>query len=202
MLDVHVQMRPAAAVALAVGVLATSSACTTPDLAATVSPTSQSPSTTARSISPSPTSPSTSATIATSGDVPQEARANTPQGAEAFTLYFGSALDKGFVELDDSELRALSLPSCKSCSGAMSAIADYRSKNQRFEGQYAHFVSATFAADVEGITKVLARSETSGGKALDATGRIVETFPPTKGNLSVHLKFDGQWRVAEMQGVA
>jgi hypothetical protein len=84
----------------------------------------------------------------------------------------------------------------------MAAIADYRVKNQRFEGQYANFVSATFASNADGITKVLARSETSGGKAVDASGGVLETFPPTKGNLSVQLKFDAEWRVAEVQGVA
>jgi hypothetical protein len=59
-----------------------------------------------------------------------------------------------------------------------------------------------YSNESSGITKVLAATDQTGGKVVNNDGSTVETAPPSKGNLSVQLRFDGQWRVQEMQGVA
>jgi hypothetical protein len=135
-------------------------------------------------------------------DVPQAARANTPQGAEAFTKYFGQVVNQAFISQDESSLQSLFLPECKSCSGITESIVRYRQKGQRFLGQYLIVTGAVFSSDINGVTKVLAATDQPGGKVVDSHGAVVETAPSSKGNLSVQLKFDGQWRVVEMQGVA
>lgn len=175
--------------------------CSTPEPASSPSSSATSaPSSTTTSTTSASSTATGSATTAAS-DIPEAARANTPEGAQAFTLYFGTVLDQAFLTLTDGRLRDLSLQTCKTCSGAIEAITGYRQKNQRFQGQYAHFTSTTWAAQDAGMTKVLAVSETSGGKAIDANGVVVETFPPAKGNLSVQLVFNDRWHIAEVQGV-
>jgi hypothetical protein len=120
----------------------------------------------------------------------------------AFTEYFGDVLDTAFATLNPDMLRGLVLPECRSCSGAISSIEDYRERQERYDGKYAAFTSSVFASSDAGVTKVLAHSETAGAKVVDSRGSIVRTIPPQSGNLSVQLKFDQQWRVAEVQGVA
>jgi hypothetical protein len=94
------------------------------------------------------------------------------------------------------------LTDCKSCSGAISAVEGYREREERFEGKYAGITSATYTSTLNGVTKVLARSQTEGAKVLDNHGAVIKTIPPQTGNLSVQLRFEGQWRVAEVQGFA
>jgi hypothetical protein len=134
--------------------------------------------------------------------IPEAVRANTPQGAEAFTKYFGQVVNQAFIHQSEASLQPLVRPDCKSCSAIIDSIVKYRQKGQRFTGQYLGVTAAVFSSNIDGITRVLAATDQSGGKVIDSKGVVVETAPPSKGNLSVQLKFDGQWRVVEMQGVA
>jgi hypothetical protein len=152
--------------------------------------------------SPSATPGSETTTSSGQAQIPEAAKANTPQGAEEFTKYFGQVLDEAFATLDSHTLKAVALPECKSCSGAISAIDGYRQRGERFVGQYAGFSAAVFASNTDGVTRVLAHSQTDGAKVIDGQGSLVRTIPAQSGNLSVQLRFDTQWRVAEAQGTA
>lgn len=186
--------------AMAVGALAacTASPPTPSDGSALVTSTT-SPSVPATA---SPSSGSATSPTAPANEIPEAARVNTPEGAEAFTKYFGEVLNKAFVDQREVSLEPLVLAECKSCSGISGSIVNYRQKGERFVGQYVHVTNAVFSSDLNGVTKILAATDQAGGRVVDSKGALVETAPPSKGNLAVQLRFDGQWRVLEMQGVA
>jgi len=193
------------AAALALGAVSLLGACTSPpatDPPSSTTTTDAQVSPTNSTSLPSTTPGSQSTTSSGEAGVPEAAKANTPQGAEAFTKYFGGIVNAAFVDQREVELQPLVLPECKSCSGISASIVSYRQKNQRFVGQYLNVTSAVFSSELSGITKVLASTDQLGGKVMDANGQVVETASPSKGNVSFQLKFDGGWRVLEMQGVA
>src|SRR5436190_19328581 len=163
-------MHTAASAAL---VVLAAAACSTsqgqPKPAQAASP--QAPST---ATSTSLSSPSTAMT-AEAPAIPEAARANTAQGAEAFTKYFGEVVNQAFIHQSEASLQALVLPDCKSCSAIMESIVRYREKGQRFTGQYLGVTDAVFSSSLDGVTKVLAETDQSGGKVVDSKGVTVET---------------------------
>lgn len=133
--------------------------------------------------------------------MPEGARANTPDGAKAFTLYFGESINRAFADLNGDLINRLSLTTCKTCSGAVTAIGDYKSRGEKYVGEYANFTSATYSGVSDGVTRVIVVSTTNGAKVVDNSGATVKTIKPSTGNLSVQLRYDNGWRVAEIQGV-
>jgi hypothetical protein len=191
------------AAAVALGAVALLGACTTPTTPTNGSgsiSTATTSAPTAPQRTTSDSAPATTTSIAQG--VPDAARANTPQGAEAFTRYFGDVVNRAFVDQNEVSLQSLVSPECKSCSGIFTSIVSYRQKGQRFVGQYLNVTGAVYSSELNGVSKVLATTDQAGGKVVSGTGSIVETAPPSKGNLAVQLEFDGGWRVLEMQGVA
>jgi hypothetical protein len=195
----------AAAAALAAAVLL--GGCTTP--AGPPPPASSStagtPSSgaTASSPVPAPTqSTSSPTTTGTDPNIPAAARANTPEAAQAFVIYAGSVFDNAFSSLDENLLDSITLAECKSCAGAKSAIAKYKQDGQKYIGKWANFTDASFASSDSGTTKVIVATQQLGAFVVDSKGSTVKTISPSKGSLSIQLRFDTQWRIAEMQGVA
>ena len=191
------------AAAVVLGAVTLLGACTTPpatDPPGTTSPTSASSSATAERYVVAVTSSSSSTSPA---QIPEAAKVNSPQGAEAFTSYFGQTLDDAFATLNADALRALVLTDCKSCSGAISAVEGYGRRTRSSRANIAGITTATYSSTLDGVTKVLAQSRTERRQGLSiTTARSSRPFRLRHGNLSVQLRFDGQWRVAEVQGVA
>jgi len=167
-------------------------------------PTSTSSTSTSAPASSSTATASPSGTATSSADTgpPQLARENTPEGAQKFALYAGSIFDRAFSESNSSLLDSISVSTCKTCSGAKSAIDHYKDQNQHFLGRWANFTDPTYSNSINGVTRVIVMSEQTGAKIVDSNGSIVKTIPPTKGNLSVQLVFNDMWRISEIQGVA
>ena len=191
----------ARAAGLAIAALAALASCTTATKSAS-DPTSSTQ--ISDGTGPVATSGAASSSTTSSGEpvIPQAAQANTPGGAEAFTKYFGQVVNQAFVDQNEFSLQSLVSPECRSCSGIVGSILSYRQKGQRFVGQYLAVTAAVFSSDSNGVTKVIASTDQSGGRIIDSKGSLVENAPPSRGNLSVQLKFDGHWRVLEMQGLA
>jgi hypothetical protein len=188
-----------------VAALALIAGCSTRD------PTSPPPSST----SPVTTSPSTTSTAsasstatgsATTGasDIPEAARANTPDGAVAFVSYFARQANEAYLNLTPEVISHMSEDSCKTCKGMMDAINGWKNKNQRYEGQ---FISPTYTAissfPNDGTAKVLVTSKTSGGRIVDANGSTVSKFDAEAGNLSIALvRVPEGWSISSIQATA
>lgn len=153
---------------------------------------------------PASTSTTSTPTTAPTTDpnIPEAARQNSHAGAEAFTLYFFGVINRSFAETNPDLLTPLVLSTCKTCAGMTSAIEEYRSKNFRYVGEYVSATNITWATDSAGVTKVLASTDQKGAKVLNLQGRLVREVPPSRGNLSVQLRYDSGWRIAEIQAAA
>jgi hypothetical protein len=189
---------------LGVAALALIAGCSTPDPTppppSSTSPVGTSSSTTTTASSSTPT---VSATTGAS-DVPEPARANTPQGAVAFTEFFFANVNQAYKTLDDSHFSALSEASCQGCSIIKDTISGWKSKNYHFDGEFATPTSTTIAAFPEDSTaKVLLLSKTQGSKLLDASNSTVQTFPPDSTRSLISLKRSNDaWKVAEIKAAA
>jgi len=201
---VTLQPRARFATALALGAL-TLTGCATSTADPGDSPTSQaltSPNApTQAGSSPTLTSPS-SAPTSVDASIPEAARQNTPEGAQAFALYAGGIFDQAFSDSDSSLIDQISEKTCKTCSGAKSAIDQYKDQNQHYIGRWANFSDPTYSNQADGITRVIVVSEQVGAKVVGSTGYTVKTINPNKGKLSVQLVYTDRWRLSEIQGVA
>src|SRR3954453_18268511 len=66
--------------------------------------------------------------------VPTGINAPTPEGAADFVKFFYGEVSRAYVERDPDSIRALVLPSCKTCKRYIDTITELRDKNERFEG--------------------------------------------------------------------
>lgn len=193
--------------AAAVALMAATSlgACTTSP--ATDPPPSQStPGSVASTTTPGTATPMTSATGSspTTGSgqsqVPEAARANTPQGAEAFTRYFIDQLNEGMSTANPDLLPKLSLATCKSCNSYTSIIQGMRDKSQHFEGQWIsplNFSITDFTVPSASVQTTVSQT----GRIVSSNGAVVTTAPSQQGDLVFKLSANDGWRVAEVQVV-
>jgi Family of unknown function (DUF6318) len=190
---------------LGVAALALIAGCSTPDPtpppSSTTSPVGTSSSTTSAASS---TSTATGSATTGASDLPEPARANTPEGAVAFTEFFFANVNQAYKTLDDKHLSALSEASCQGCSIIKETISGWKNKNYHFDGEFATPTSTTIAAFPEDSTaKVLLLSKTQGSKLLDASNSTVQTFPPDSTRSLISLKRSNDaWKVAEIKAAA
>jgi hypothetical protein len=181
-------------------------ACTTPP--ATDPPASPStqglPTSSTTSGTAAPKTTATGSSSTTGGgqsQLPEVAKANTPQGAEAFTRYFLSEANRAYQTFEAARITALVSPDCAACKNMTDSISTWKGKQYRYTGEYAsptYIAISSFTND--NTAKVLVSSRTSESKLLDSNNSVVETFPADNSNVSVFLKYEpGSWVVSEIK---
>jgi hypothetical protein len=193
-----------ACVALALGLATTAvAACTTSSSPPVESTTSASTATSSSATSTSTTASTTTTTFVGS-DIPEAARENTADGAVSFTGFFAQRANQAYSELNPDLITSLSQDSCGTCRAMVEAINGWRSKNQRYQGQFINPVASTISAfPNDGTAKVLVTSRTSGGRIVDANGSVSSTFASESGNVSISLaRVNDGWSVTSIKGSA
>ncbi len=168
----------------------------------TTSPASSTPSTSEPTTgSGSSTTPSTSASTTAGADpnVPPAAKAQTISGAEEFSKYFATQLNRAFNGDNPQGIESLVLPSCKTCQGMSQALDEYRKNGWKFQGEYLHLVTvATFS--LKGVNaEVRASTDQAGGSVVNQNGSTVTTAPRQAGDLALTLQYSQGWRIAGIQ---
>jgi hypothetical protein len=133
--------------------------------------------------------------------VPQAARANTSQGAEAFTRYFLSEVNRGYNSMNAEPITALSAPNCQACGIMKASIEEWRPKSYHYVGDFITPTVITVSAfPSDSTAKVLVVSNTAESKLLSESNTVVKTFPPENTSSLVSLTYsNGQWSAAEIK---
>jgi hypothetical protein len=154
-------------------------------------------------MSSTPNSTSTTST-STAPAIPEAARANTPDGAVAFTLFFAAQANQAYSDLNSKLIADLSQDSCGTCKAMIEAINGWIAKKQRYEGEFINPVASNISAfPKDGTAKVLITSQTRGGRIVDANGSVSSTFSSESGNVSVSLsRLADRWSVTSIKGSA
>ena len=189
-------------VAVAAGLATMMSACTTSS-----APPVESSSTTAASSSsttPSSTSSTSTGSATTASGIPDAAKANTADGALAFSALFGDRANQAYSELRPELIAELSQDSCATCQAMMDSIKSWKEKGQRYEGQFINPVASNISAyPNDGTAKVLVTTKTGSGKVIDANGSVSSTFPAESGNVVISLNRVGDgWSVTSIKASA
>ena len=187
-------------VAVVLGLATMTSACTTSSSAPVESSSSTAISTSSTTPEASTTSTSSGSATTTSG-IPEAARANTAEGAEAFTRFFAEQANSAYDALDPEIVRSLSAPECKTCQAMITSLTQWRDAKYRYEGKFVAPTAIQISAfRSDGTAKTLLVGSSPESKLLDQSGAIVQKFPATSASSSVFLAYqDDQWRVTEVK---
>jgi hypothetical protein len=79
--------------------------------------------------------------------MPAAAKQHTQEGALAFAGYFIKALDWAIATMDTALLKDVSAPTCQTCSGEISAIADLKDAGGHVHGGRYSILSARVSLD-------------------------------------------------------
>jgi hypothetical protein len=154
-------------------------------------------------MSSTPTSTSTTST-STAPAIPEAARANTPQGAEAFTRFFADQANRAYDNLDPAVIQSLSAPGCKTCESMVTSLTLWRDSNYKYEGKFVTPTSITISAfPQDGTAKTVLMGSSSDARVLDNNGTVVQKFAAQSASSSVFLSYEaGQWKVTEIKRAA
>ena len=189
------------AAALALGAVSLLGACTTPPATDPPSSTSTSgSSSTSAGVTP-PASTSTISTPPSPTGVPEAARANSAEGAVAFTQYFLAKANAAYSASDSHLYQDLVLASCKTCSAMTSTLEGYRAKQYRYVGDFVTPVNVTISTFNGSDVGALVSTDTKASKVYAPDGSLVQEVAAAKGNIVVQLMRDANdWRVSGIKG--
>ena len=166
-----------------------------------VATTNASPSTSSGSPSASPSG--STARLPYPTDVPADALANTPKGAEAFVRYFFARLNRAYMVPDSGLLTSIATPNCLSCVTYDRTAAEYVAKGYRYDRPAADVLEVSLASDPAPpgghVFDVVVHQQPA--QVRDASGAIVDTIKDLRTVLAVQVVFDGQhWRIDKVRG--
>lgn len=107
-------------------------------------------------------------------EVPEGAKAATPQGAAAFVRFYYEQLGEAMASLDSGAIKRLSSPTCQECSAIAAALDAERAAGHRYRGGAVTIRSAEAVADsatktsVTLVYDVAELAPVGGGKVLPA----------------------------------
>lgn len=110
--------------------------------------------------------------------LPEAAKENTPEGAEAFIRYYFDVMNQLHREPQHGVIQLLADGGCTSCEAAEKAIVRLIDERWRFEGDlYAIESLAPIGGGAPGVTRFDARWRGLGPRILSEEGELVETLP-------------------------
>lgn len=150
--------------------------------------------------------PTTSSPPATTGsvdsDIPAAARANTPEGAEAFVRYFVEQVNRSWQTANSELVRPLASDECTSCTAFMGTADEYKRLGHHYDGvpmAVADSIVSAFS-ETEG-TVVFVYGEQAAAAIVDSSGATVRSIPAAKSNIAVTARFGDSWKVTKVQGL-
>ncbi len=161
-----------------------------------VATTNASPSTSSGSPSASSSGSTTRPPYPT--DVPADALANTPQGAEAFVRYFLQTLNRGYTVPEPGAVARLSTATCKSCAGYEDRFDELVANQRRLDRQPFVLTEVMLVGDTAtgAVYSVDAVVNQQAVRIIDSTGATHQTWTAKAGILVVDLvRADGYWLV-------
>ena len=199
----HRTFLPCAAALLALGTLG---ACTSSGAAG--SPGASSPAaTSAGSTSKAPSSTATTSAApspTTSIDpviakIPAAARAETMEGAAAYTQFYFAELNRAFKTGDTSLLTSLYSKECKTCSALSNGVADVRTAGHHYGADLTKVNYATATEFTPTIRRVLVDMNQMSVPVLDKANRKVDVTRSAKLEFVATLEFDKRWNITRLQ---
>ena len=151
---------------------------------------------------PSTSSSPTSSASTPSGPptMPAAAKGRTAEAAEAFVRYYVDLINYATATLDTSAMEAVSLRSCENCQSIVTIAKNMKDGGRHYEGG---------RWDVASVEEVSAPSGTRTFQMVVRVGDLkvvaadggVDTVEAKRTLVTVGVRRDGGWKVAEFQGV-
>ena len=188
------------AVAVVVALATLTSACTTSTARPAESSTSAATASSSTASTP-PTNGSTSTTTSAGSDIPEAARANTADGAVAFTQFFFREVNRGYSSMTPEPIVALSATDCRGCAIMRDSVQQWKQQGYHYVGDFITPTLVTVSAfPGDQTAKVLVTSKTAESKLLTATNSVVQVFPAEDANSVVSLNYQGgRWLASEVK---
>lgn len=131
--------------------------------------------------------------------IPKDARAETPQGAEAFVEFFMRQVNKAFTTADSTVLEGLSKPGCNMCDAFIESAADLERRHIHHKGLSIEPTSTTVQQYDDGARSVLVWTTQHSVAIVDDNGEKVDQTNAGDGVLLATLVFDSRWSVKRLQ---
>jgi len=121
----------------------------------------------------------------------------TPAGAEAFTRYFYSQLNRAWSKPQAGLISSLSATTCKTCAAFEGSAVDLATKQQHYQGDV---FAVTTAASV-GQSEILVVGQQPPGAVIDSKGAVVRRKTQAqKSKFIVAVQWSsGGWRINEIK---
>lgn len=145
-------------------------------------------------------SPSASPSADAAPEMPEEARENTPEGAEAFVRYWVEVLNAAGAEGDVKALHKLSLRSCDTCTGIADGIARVYADGGSIEGEGWSIESASVLPGADNTLVIDTQVNVAAQSVVESEGAAPQSFPGGK-DLKIFTtswSADG-WRLARLE---
>lgn len=137
--------------------------------------------------------------------LPEVAKTETKEGAEAFAKYWFSVLSYSYETGEVSAFESVEPPSCAACQKVKEVIVNWHSDGRWLVGGKltTPVADTTFVKDQGGKYKVAVQVHQEPLSYMRADGTIARTDPqaPDQGNLLVLGYENGAWSVAELGSI-
>jgi hypothetical protein len=137
--------------------------------------------------------------------LPEVAKTETKEGAEAFTKYWFSVLSYAYETGDVALFESVEPPSCAACQKVKEVIRDWHSNGRWLVGGTltTPVAETTAAKGQDGKYKVAVQVRQEPLSYMRADGSVARTDPkkPDQGNLLILTYADGGWSVAELGSI-
>jgi hypothetical protein len=149
--------------------------------------------------------PVSSSPVAAATPTPTGIDAPGPEGAAAFAKFFYAEIDRAYQKKDPEIVRALILPSCKTCELYIRTITRLRDKNEQFTGGGFKINFAVAPADTGGnsAARVDVGYDFGAGIFYDAAGKVIQRQPALR-NVEEQVALSrvaDAWRVVTVRRV-
>lgn len=135
---------------------------------------------------------SPSASASASVQVPEAARANTPEGATEFAKFFIEAGSQAHVDWDTSVVEGFSATSCTTCAALVQGVRQMKAKGQHNQDRRYRYASSQVGAGTSpGLFVVDLLGEDQATRVIGADGSVVEELPATQTALRLNVRHTG-----------
>jgi hypothetical protein len=191
--------RPAVSAGVVLALAVTLSACASDPPATTAPPSATAPASTLSASAPPTTTSAPPTTTQAPVDpvvakIPKAARANTQEGAEAFTKFFYEQVAASWMKPDPELLDGLYSKSCKTCLAYRDTAAYLHEQEQRYESSPLTLKSVSAMSFQPKKVEIAAHVIAEAASIVDRSGKTVESVPSEgKQTFVLTLRFDGRW---------
>ncbi|GKV73185.1 DUF6318 family protein [Pseudarthrobacter sp. NCCP-2145] len=137
--------------------------------------------------------------------LPEVAKTETKEGAEAFAKYWFSVLSYSYETGDVATFESIEPPACAACQKVKGVIVNWNSEGRWLVGGKltTPVADTTFEKDEPGNYKVAVQVRQEPLSYMRADGTIARTDPPMpdQGNLLVLAYKNGAWSVTELGSI-